>query len=163
HAARPDARAVAHLHAPYATLFAVGQREYRPVLLAARWFAGGLKAYAEPHLITTPERGQRVIELLGADPALLLRAHGLLVAPHTLRRRSRHPRGPPRPPPAPASRPRPGPTPPPAAPRPPGRGPRGPPPPPAPASSGTTSSASKPAGTASPPSASAPSASARRG
>jgi len=84
HAARPDARAVAHLHAPYATLFAVGQREYRPVLLAARWFAGGLKVYTEPHLITTPERGQRVTELLGDDAALLLRAHGIVVAANSL-------------------------------------------------------------------------------
>jgi len=65
-------------------LFAVGQREYRPVLLAARWFAGGLKVYTEPHLITTPERGQRVTELLGDDAALLLRAHGIVVAANSL-------------------------------------------------------------------------------
>ena len=84
HGARPDALAVAHLHSPWATLFAVAQRPYQPVLIAARWFAAGLRVYPEPHLITTPERGVRVRELLGEDMALLLRGHGVVVAANNL-------------------------------------------------------------------------------
>jgi ribulose-5-phosphate 4-epimerase/fuculose-1-phosphate aldolase len=84
HAARPDALAVAHLHSPWATMFAVAQRPYLPVLIAARWFAAGLKVYPEPHLITTPERGERIRELLGDDAALLLRGHGVVVAANNL-------------------------------------------------------------------------------
>src|SRR3954467_2222157 len=38
HRLRPDARAVAHLHSPYATLFAVTRQEFRPVLLSAALF-----------------------------------------------------------------------------------------------------------------------------
>jgi ribulose-5-phosphate 4-epimerase/fuculose-1-phosphate aldolase len=84
HGARADALAVAHLHSPWATLFAVAQRPYQPVLIAARWFAAGLRVYPEPHLITTPERGERVRELLGDDLALLLRGHGVVVAANNL-------------------------------------------------------------------------------
>src|SRR5579862_2792017 len=38
HSARSDALAVAHLHSPYATLFAVNKREFRPVTLAGTMF-----------------------------------------------------------------------------------------------------------------------------
>ena len=38
HAARADALAVAHLHTPYATLFAIAKREFRPVTLQGTIF-----------------------------------------------------------------------------------------------------------------------------
>src|SRR5579883_1200058 len=80
HAARPDARAVAHLHSPWATLFAVAHREFRPVLIPGGMFADGVPLYAERRLITTPERGQRLVEVLGRRRAVLLRGHGVAVA-----------------------------------------------------------------------------------
>src|SRR5205823_3413419 len=80
HAARPDARAVAHLHSPFATLFAVAHREFRPVLIPGGLFADGVPIYAERRLITTPERGQRLMEVLGHRRAVLLRGHGVAVA-----------------------------------------------------------------------------------
>jgi len=80
HAARPDARAVAHLHSPYATAFAVVRREFRPVLLAGGLFAGGIPIFPERHLITTRELGQRVATLVGGGRAALLRNHGTVVA-----------------------------------------------------------------------------------
>jgi ribulose-5-phosphate 4-epimerase/fuculose-1-phosphate aldolase len=79
HAARDDALAVAHLHAPYSTLFAVARREFHPVTLQAAPFAGGLPVYPEAQLITTPDRGQRLARLMGDKRAVLLRAHGIAV------------------------------------------------------------------------------------
>ncbi len=80
HAARPDVLAVAHLHSPFATAFAVVQREFRPVLLAGALFAAGVPIYPERHLITTHERGQAVAKLIGSGRAALLRNHGTVVA-----------------------------------------------------------------------------------
>ena len=80
HAARPDARAVAHLHSPWATLFAVAHREFRPVLIPGSMFADGVPLYAERRLITTTERGRRLVAVLGQRPAALLRGHGVVVA-----------------------------------------------------------------------------------
>ena len=80
HAARPDVLAVAHLHSPFATAFAVTRREFRPVLLAGALFAGGVPIYPERHLITTHDRGQDVAKLVGKGRAALLRNHGTVVA-----------------------------------------------------------------------------------
>jgi ribulose-5-phosphate 4-epimerase/fuculose-1-phosphate aldolase len=80
HATRPDALAVAHLHSPYATAFAVARCEFRPALLSADLFCDGVPIYTERRLITTPEQGQRVAELIGNRRAVLLRNHGTVVA-----------------------------------------------------------------------------------
>ena len=57
HAARADALAVAHLHSPYATLFAIAEREFRPVTLQGALFGDGVPLYREAQLITTPSQG----------------------------------------------------------------------------------------------------------
>ena len=80
HAARKDALAVAHLHSPYATLFAIAKRKFRPVTLQGAIFSSGVPLYNEAHLITTPERGKRLVEAIGNQRASLLRAHGIVVA-----------------------------------------------------------------------------------
>src|SRR5438093_11775482 len=80
HAARPDARAIGHLHSPYATAFAIARTEFRPVLLSSGMFAAGVPIYPERHLITTPERGDAVAKLVGNGRAALLRNHGTVIA-----------------------------------------------------------------------------------
>jgi ribulose-5-phosphate 4-epimerase/fuculose-1-phosphate aldolase len=80
HAARPDALAVAHLHTPYATLFAIAKRAFRPVTLQGTIFSDGVPLYREAHLVTTPERGKRLVKVIGDKRAALLRAHGIVVA-----------------------------------------------------------------------------------
>ena len=60
HGARADALAVAHLHTPYATLFAIAKREFRPVTLQGRSSAMAYRSYPEAQLITTPARGNRL-------------------------------------------------------------------------------------------------------
>lgn len=85
HAARPDALAIAHLHPPYATLFAVAKREYRPITVHSAIFADGVPTYPEAHLIETPERGQKLLKIIGDKRAAFLRAHGITVVGRNLR------------------------------------------------------------------------------
>ncbi len=84
HAARADALAVAHLHTPYATLFAIAKRKFRPVTLQGAIFSVGVPLYREAHLVTTPERGRRLAKVIGKNRAALLRGHGIVVAGKTL-------------------------------------------------------------------------------
>ncbi len=79
HAAREDALAVAHLHAPYATLFAIAKREFQPVTLQGAIFSEGVPLYPEAQLITTPARGSSLLKVIGEKRAALLRGHGIVV------------------------------------------------------------------------------------
>lgn len=80
HGARPDALAVAHLHTPYATLFAIAKRPFRPVTLQGAIFAGGVPLYPEAHLITHPVRAEALLKVIADKRAALLRGHGIVVA-----------------------------------------------------------------------------------
>lgn len=80
HGARADALAVAHLHTPYATLFTIAKREFRPVTLQGAIFADGVPLYPEAQLITTPERGSALLKVMADKRAVLLRGHGIVVA-----------------------------------------------------------------------------------
>jgi ribulose-5-phosphate 4-epimerase/fuculose-1-phosphate aldolase len=84
HAARADALAVAHLHTPYATLFAIAKREFRPVTLQGAILSDGVPLYPEAHLITTPARGNQLMKVTGTKRAVLLRGHGIVVAGQNL-------------------------------------------------------------------------------
>ncbi len=79
HGARSDALAVAHLHSPYATLFAIARREFRPVTLQGALFADGVPLYAEANLVKTTAQGRRLTQLIGNKRAALLRGHGVVV------------------------------------------------------------------------------------
>jgi ribulose-5-phosphate 4-epimerase/fuculose-1-phosphate aldolase len=79
HAARADALAVAHLHTPYATLFAIAKREFQPVTLQGAIFSDGVPLYPEAQLITTPARGDSLLKVIGDKRAALLRGHGIVV------------------------------------------------------------------------------------
>jgi ribulose-5-phosphate 4-epimerase/fuculose-1-phosphate aldolase len=80
HGARPDALAVAHLHTPHATLFAIAKREFRPVTLQGAIFNDGVPLYPAAQLITNPERGDALLKVIGDKRAALLRGHGIVVA-----------------------------------------------------------------------------------
>ena len=84
HAARPDAIAIAHLHPPYATLFAIAKRDYRPLTMHSSIFAAGVPLYGEAHLITTPERGAKFLKVIGDKRAAFMRAHGITVVGRTI-------------------------------------------------------------------------------
>jgi L-fuculose-phosphate aldolase len=84
HAARADARAIAHLHPPYATLFSISQREYRPITMHSGLFGKGIAIYREAHLVTSVERGARLRDALGDKRAAFQRAHGITVVARTV-------------------------------------------------------------------------------
>jgi ribulose-5-phosphate 4-epimerase/fuculose-1-phosphate aldolase len=84
HRARTDALAVAHLHTPYATLFAIAKRRFQPVTLQGTIFSDGVPLYPEAQLITTPERGDQLLNTIGDKRAALLRGHGIVVAGRNL-------------------------------------------------------------------------------
>ena len=79
HGARTDALAVAHLHTPHATLFAIAKREFRPVTLQGAIFNDGVPLYPEAQLITNPERGNALLKVIRDKRAALLRGHGIVV------------------------------------------------------------------------------------
>lgn len=79
HERRSDALAVAHLHAPYATLFAIARREFRPVTLQGTIFGGGIPIYTEPALVRTARQGNDLADVIGDRPAAFLRGHGIVV------------------------------------------------------------------------------------
>jgi ribulose-5-phosphate 4-epimerase/fuculose-1-phosphate aldolase len=79
HERRRDALAVAHLHAPYATLFAIAKREFRPVTLQGTVFGGGIPIYTEPTLVRTAAQGNDLAAVIGDRPAAFLRGHGIVV------------------------------------------------------------------------------------
>jgi len=80
HAARKDALAVAHLHAPCATLYAIARREFRPVTLQGALFGNGVPLYTEPRLVKTVAQGQRLAAVIGDKRAAFLRGHGIALA-----------------------------------------------------------------------------------
>ena len=69
HGARADALAVAHLHTPYATLFAIAKRDFEPVTLQGAIFSDGVPLYPEAQLITNPERGDALLKSIGNNRA----------------------------------------------------------------------------------------------
>jgi ribulose-5-phosphate 4-epimerase/fuculose-1-phosphate aldolase len=84
HGARADALAVAHLHTPHATLFAIAKRKFQPVTLQGAIFAEGVPLYPEAHLITNPKRGDALVKVIGDKRAVLMRGHGIVVVGQNL-------------------------------------------------------------------------------
>ena len=80
HGKRDDAIAVAHLHAPYATLFSVSKQTFQPITLQGTYFAGGLPIYHEPQLVTTMDMGRAMAKSMGDAPAIFLKGHGIALA-----------------------------------------------------------------------------------
>lgn len=79
HGKRDDALAVAHLHAPYATLFAITKRAFRPVTLQGSIFGDGVPVYREPQLVKTVEQGRDIAAVIGEGRACFMRGHGIVV------------------------------------------------------------------------------------
>jgi ribulose-5-phosphate 4-epimerase/fuculose-1-phosphate aldolase len=79
HGRRADALAVAHLHAPYATLYALAKREFRPLTLQGSVFGDGVPLYREPQLVKTRAQGEALAEVIGERRGGLMRGHGIVV------------------------------------------------------------------------------------
>jgi autoinducer 2 (AI-2) kinase len=81
--ARPDVQAVIHSHARWATILAIAEIPFEPLLTEAELIG---RVAIVPYLAPgTPELGQAVAEALGADGQVaLLKNHGLVVAAPSL-------------------------------------------------------------------------------
>lgn len=84
YAARPDAGAVVHAHAPWATLLSTCSMPYEPVY-AQGALLGAVPLYGRSASINTPALGIAVAEALGPCRALLLQSHGVAVCGATLK------------------------------------------------------------------------------
>ncbi len=79
--ARPDVGCVAHLHPQLATVFTIAREPLVPVYIVASLFGeAGIPVFDDPRLIRSVDDGRAVAAALGERPALLLRAHGAVVA-----------------------------------------------------------------------------------
>ncbi len=77
YSARPDVYSVAHLHPQYATVFSIAGQPLLPVFILGSIFpATGIPLFDDPDLIRSRERGEAVARALGAERAVMLRAHG---------------------------------------------------------------------------------------
>jgi len=78
--ARPDVQAVVHTHQPAATLMGVMSAEILPVLHVQSAMVGGepIPIWANPMLVSTPERGQELAAAIGSANVAHLQGHGIV-------------------------------------------------------------------------------------
>jgi autoinducer 2 (AI-2) kinase len=82
--ARPDAQAVIHCHAPWATILANADLPFLPISTEAAFLVGiGRIPFVMPG---TQELADAVVAAMGKGWAVLMQNHGLLVAGRTIRR-----------------------------------------------------------------------------
>jgi L-fuculose-phosphate aldolase len=81
---RPDVGAIVHGHPTWSTLLSSTGTPYAPVYPQGS-LLGTLPIFASPRSINKPDVGRQVAELLGGGHAVLLRAHGMVVAAADIR------------------------------------------------------------------------------
>ena len=81
---RPDVGAIVHGHPTWSTLLSSTGTPYTPVYPQGA-LLGALPVFASPRSINKPDVGRQVAELLGDNCAVLLRAHGMVVAAADIR------------------------------------------------------------------------------
>ncbi|MBP0457448.1 class II aldolase/adducin family protein [Streptomyces montanisoli] len=87
--ARPDVRAVVHVHPPSVVAADLGGLALRPIvgaynIPAMRMALGGIPVYPRGVLVTRPELGKEVADVLGDRPACVLRGHGIVATGKTV-------------------------------------------------------------------------------
>lgn len=79
--ARGDIQAIAHFHHDLTTTFTLVEGvPLRPIKNHAVRWASGIPTYADPSHVSNPALGRAVAKALGVHHALLIRAHGQVVA-----------------------------------------------------------------------------------
>jgi L-fuculose-phosphate aldolase len=81
---RPDIGAVVHGHPTWSTLLSSTGTSYN-IVYPQGALLGSPPVYASPRSINTPAVGSQVAELLGDGCAVLMRAHGMVVAASDIR------------------------------------------------------------------------------
>jgi L-ribulose-5-phosphate 4-epimerase len=84
--ARPDVQAVAHFHHDLATTFTLVEGvSLQPIKNHAVRWASGIPTHPDPSHVSDPELGRAVADKLAGHHALLIRAHGQVVAAENVR------------------------------------------------------------------------------
>ena len=79
--ARPDVQAIAHFHHDLTTVFTLVEGlTLKPIKNHAVRWESGIPVHADPSHVSDPALGRALAETLGAHHALLIRAHGQVVA-----------------------------------------------------------------------------------
>lgn len=76
---RPDVQAVARTHSEMAHIWSIVQEPIRPVHGFGCFLGKEVRTHPLPYLITTDELARKLIDTLGNDEAVLIRANGTLV------------------------------------------------------------------------------------
>ena len=76
--ARPDVNAVMHTHPQWSTFLTMTGVKYQPVY-AQGVLVGDIPLMDSPLSINTRPMGERMAQILGRNPAVLLKAHGVVV------------------------------------------------------------------------------------
>ncbi|PYR74825.1 MAG: class II aldolase family protein [Acidobacteria bacterium] len=76
--ARPDVNAVMHTHPQWSTFLTMTGTKYQPVY-AQGVLLGDIPLMDSPLSINTKPMGEKMAQLLGNGPAVLLKAHGVVV------------------------------------------------------------------------------------
>jgi HCOMODA/2-hydroxy-3-carboxy-muconic semialdehyde decarboxylase len=84
--ARPDVNAVVHSHSPALIPFSVSSVPLRPMSHTAGFIADGVPVFdirkasgITDMLVSDADRARRLVEVLGPQPAVLMRGHGVVV------------------------------------------------------------------------------------
>ena len=84
--ARADVHAISHFHHDLTTAFTLAQGvKLQPVKNHAVRWVSGIPIHADPSHVSTPERGRALARSLDSHHALLIRAHGQVVAAESVR------------------------------------------------------------------------------
>ncbi len=76
--ARPDVGAIAHTHPKWSTFLSMTGQEFR-VVYAQGALLGDIPRMDSPLSVNTKARGEELARILGAGPAVLLKAHGATI------------------------------------------------------------------------------------
>jgi ribulose-5-phosphate 4-epimerase/fuculose-1-phosphate aldolase len=89
--ARPDVVAVVHNHSPAVVAFSISTQPLRPVYHMPAFMGAGLKVFdirtalgMTDVLVSDAERGRALVAVLGKEPAVLMRGHGVAVVGDSL-------------------------------------------------------------------------------
>jgi ribulose-5-phosphate 4-epimerase/fuculose-1-phosphate aldolase len=81
---KPAVNAVTRIHARVANIFSVTDRKLEPVHNHGSFFSGGVPVFKKPDLISSAALGAELVEILGEDPAILLRGNGQVTVGRTI-------------------------------------------------------------------------------
>ena len=89
--ARPDVMAVVHNHSPSVVAFSISNQPLRPVYHMPAFIGDRLKVFdirsalgMTDILVSNGERGRALVEVMGNDPAVLMRGHGVAIVGDSL-------------------------------------------------------------------------------